>query len=186
MCFRMNEVSTFSLFSPVIFYDFSPFRLLGFLCLSPSRFFRFRDLLGSNSGASGSYLVPWLRFVALLGSPLVPFGFLWFPLAPFWLRLAPFWFLLVPLGPRWFPSDPLWLPFDSLWFVLGSRWFPLGLAPFWFPLAPFGFFWFPLGFPFVHFWLTRGSVLLPWGPFCLSLAPRRLPGAESCHKQLVE
>ena len=60
------------------------------------------------------------------------------------------------------------------------------LVPFGSLLAPFGSLLVPLGFALVPFWLTCGSVLFPWGPFCRPSAPWRLPEAETCRKQLVE
>ena len=100
------------------------------------------------------------RFVTFLGSPLVSFGSLLVPFGSFW---APFGLPLAPFG-------SLWLP----------------LALFGSVLVPFGSLLVPLGFPLLPFWLTCGSLLLPWSPFCLPLAPWWLPGAETCHKQLVE
>ena len=77
-----------------------------------------------------------------------------------------------PLG-----SDLLafWVPFWSLLAPFGSLWFP-SLAPFWFPLA---FHWFTFGSLVALCCSLRVSL-------CRPLAPRRLPGAETYRKQLVE
>ena len=132
----MNDISTFSLLSPPISYDFSTFRLFGITCLSPSRVFFLCYLLGSNFGPLGLLCGFQGSHLSLLG---LPFG-------PFWLPLAPLWFL--------------WLPSDSLSFLLVLFWlrFDSHLAPFGFFLAQFGFplifFWFPLAL----FWLPLASL----------------------------
>ena len=105
---KMNEISAFSLLSPFIFYDFSSFRLLGNICLSPCRFLSFWDPLGSNLGTSG-----------------LPFGPLGFDLLLFWAPLClPYAFLLVPFGSLLAPFGSSWLPFGSVWhlFAFASLW----------------------------------------------------------------
>ena len=97
------------------------------------------------------------------GSPCVRFSPLGFDLA----RLSPIGLPLVPFGLHLAPFGSLLAPFGSL-------------------LVPFGSLLVPLGFALVPFRLTCGSVLLPWGPLCRSLDPRRLPGAEVWRKQFVE
>ena len=114
VCSKINQISTCSLLSPFIFYNFSVFRLLGLLCFTPSRYVRFLVVLGSNFEASGLpfgllasdlfrlgvHFGPFLLdsfwfLLASFGSLLAPFGFL---LASFWLRLASVCLPLVPFG----------------------------------------------------------------------------------------
>ena len=107
----------------VILDVFSTFRLCGITWWSPSRVFVFCDPMGSNFGTSGLPFCCWLRFVGILGSLLVPFGFLW-----------------LAFGFLWFPSGSLWLLFGSLWLPFGSPWLSVGslLAHLWLCVAPFG------------------------------------------------
>ena len=105
---------------------------------------------------------PWIRFVTLLGSPLMPFGSLWLPFGFRWLPFGSLWFLLVQFGSIWHPFGSLWISFDR-WLPFGSLLAPLGshLASIWLHLA---LFWLHL----VSLWLSFGSLWLRSAPLWFS------------------
>ena len=94
---KMNEISTFPLFSFFIFQDFSTFRLLR------SCVFHFLDLsfLGTPRAP---ILDPRGSHVAPIGSHLAPSGLSCWSLLTLWALIwPPLGYHLAPLGSHWFP-----------------------------------------------------------------------------------
>ena len=90
-CCKINELLTFSLWSPFTFHDF-----LNFSTFCDFVFVTFSISISGTLWAPileprGSHLVR-LRFVYLMGFLLVPFGSLFGSSDSLWFRVVPFWF----------------------------------------------------------------------------------------------
>ena len=113
-CCKMNEISTISLLSPFIFYDFSTFDFGGFSVSHLLDIFVSWSLWAPLLEFRGFLLVPLPPIYSVLESALAPLASFWLPFDSLWLPLAPFGFLWAPFGSLWLPFGSLSLPFCSL------------------------------------------------------------------------